>query len=113
MMRIFNLNFNEFFFFTGKLFFFHWENLAGKKLVYFGNPLSATSCFLFAFRTKDNKTPLQLAIQCHLQPVVNALCQKGADLNTCDEKNNCPLWVALKGGQQDIASTLVRFMMFL
>lgn len=60
-------------------------------------------------KTKDNKTPLQLAIQCHLQPVVDALCQKGADLNNCDEKNNCPLWVALKSGQQDIAATLVKY----
>ena len=72
--------------------------------------MSLSFCLLF--RTKDNKTPLQLAIQCHLQPVVDALCQKGADLNNCDEKNNCPLWVALKSGQQDIAATLVSLLMF-
>ena len=65
------------------------------------------------FRTKENKTALQLAIQCHLQPVVDALCKKGADLNSCDEKNNCPLWVALKSGQQDIASTLVSIILML
>ena len=65
------------------------------------------------FRTKENKTALQLAIQCHLQPVVDALCKKGADLNSCDEKSNCPLWVALKSGQQDIASTLVSIILML
>ena len=67
----------------------------------------------FCSRTKENKTPLQLAIQCRLQPVVDALCKKGADLNSCDEKNNCPLWVALKSGQQDIASTLVSYFQLL
>lgn len=50
---------------------------------------------------------LQLAIQCRLQPVVDALCSRQTDLNTCDENGNCPLWVALKSGQMDVASTLV------
>uniref|UniRef100_A0A6P8I0Z8 Rabankyrin-5-like n=1 Tax=Actinia tenebrosa TaxID=6105 RepID=A0A6P8I0Z8_ACTTE len=58
-------------------------------------------------RTKDNMSVLQLAIHCRLQPVVEALCSRQTDLNTCDENGNCPLWFALKSGQIDVASTLV------
>lgn len=50
---------------------------------------------------------LQLAIHYHLEPVVNTLCAKNADLNVCDENGNCPLWVALMSGQKDVALTLV------
>ncbi|XP_048582377.1 rabankyrin-5 isoform X2 [Nematostella vectensis] len=57
--------------------------------------------------TNTNMSALQLAIQCRLQPVVDALCSLNTDLNTCDEKGNCPLWVALKDDQHDVASTLV------
>ena len=58
-------------------------------------------------RTKDNQTCLQLAIKRHLPVVVDALCQRGANMNIVDESGDCPLWQALETGQEDIASTLV------
>lgn len=60
-------------------------------------------------KTMDNVTPLQLAIKHKVGAVVEALCKRGADMSVKDENNNCPLWVALDSGEEDIASTLVRY----
>lgn len=57
--------------------------------------------------TSDNETPLQLAIRRHLPRVVVALCEKGVDADVKDAEGNCPLWIALESGQEDIASILV------
>ncbi|XP_064648552.1 rabankyrin-5-like isoform X2 [Lineus longissimus] len=59
-------------------------------------------------KTRDNETPLQLAIKRHLPVVVDALCSRGANMNMISERGDCPLWQALETGQEDIASTLVR-----
>ena len=50
---------------------------------------------------------LQLAIRRQLLKVVDALCQRGANMNFIDSNGNCPLWEALESGQEDIASILV------
>lgn len=60
-------------------------------------------------RTRDNRSPLQLAIGRRLSSVVEVLCQRGADLNTADEFGTTPLWSALMSKQTDIAATLVSF----
>ncbi|XP_033101064.1 rabankyrin-5-like isoform X2 [Anneissia japonica] len=59
-------------------------------------------------KTKAGETPLQLAIRRHLPVVVDALCVRGANMNTPDDDGNPPLWMALETGQEDVASTLVR-----
>jgi hypothetical protein len=64
--------------------------------------------FLLVARTTDNETPLQLGIKCHLPDVVDTLCRRGVDVSVLDANNNCPLWVALETGQENIASILVR-----
>ena len=48
-----------------------------------------------------------MAIRLQLEPVVDALCKRGADVNKSDANGNTPLWVALKSRRMDIASTLV------
>ena len=58
-------------------------------------------------RTRDNRSPLQLAITRRLPSVVEVLCQRGADLNAVDENGTMPLWAALMSKQMDIATTLV------
>ncbi|KAG8238894.1 hypothetical protein J437_LFUL015179 [Ladona fulva] len=60
-------------------------------------------------RTPDNETCLQLAIKNRLTVVVEALCQKGVDMSISDASGNAPLWLALDGGDEDIASILVRY----
>uniref|UniRef100_T1J2P3 BTB domain-containing protein n=1 Tax=Strigamia maritima TaxID=126957 RepID=T1J2P3_STRMM len=62
-----------------------------------------------SLRTKDRETPLQLAIKRHLPRVVDLLCAKNVDMSVVDENNNCPLWVALETGQEEIASILVKY----
>lgn len=59
-------------------------------------------------RTTDNETPLQLSIKCQLPDVVDSLCKRGVDMSVLDANNNCPLWMALESGQEDIAAILVR-----
>ncbi|XP_047142037.1 rabankyrin-5 isoform X3 [Hydra vulgaris] len=59
-------------------------------------------------RSKENMSPLQMAIHLRLTPVVEALCIRGADVNSSDEDGNTALWVALKSHQLDIASSLVK-----
>lgn len=59
-------------------------------------------------RTQDGETALQLAIRNQLPLVVDAICTRGADMSVPDEKGNSPLWLALAGNLEDIASTLVR-----
>ena len=59
-------------------------------------------------RTKDGQTCLELAIKRHLPVVVDNLCQCGANMNTVNSDGDCPLWIALETGQEDIASTLVK-----
>lgn len=63
--------------------------------------------FLCILRTRDNRSPLQLAITRRLPGVVEVLCQRGADLNAVDEHGTMPLWAALMSKQMDIAATLV------
>ncbi|UYV61362.1 ANKFY1 [Cordylochernes scorpioides] len=60
-------------------------------------------------RTSEKETPLELAVKRHLPAVVEALCQRGADLSTPDQSGNSPLWVALETGQEDVASILVQY----
>ena len=50
-----------------------------------------------------------MAIRLQLEPVVDSLCKRGADVNSSDHNGNTPLWIALKSRQMDIASTLVSF----
>ena len=57
--------------------------------------------------TKENMSPLLMAIRLQLEPVVDSLCKRGADENSSDENGNTPLWIALKSRQMDIATTLV------
>lgn len=59
--------------------------------------------------TTENETPLQLAIRRHLPRIVVAVCEKGIDVNVKDEGGNCPLWMALESGQEDIATILVNY----
>ncbi|XP_077510441.1 rabankyrin-5 isoform X1 [Amblyomma americanum] len=62
-------------------------------------------------RTQDGESPLQLAIKRHLPAVVKALCERGADMTVVDEASSCKsaLWLALEGGQEDVASVLVQY----
>ena len=62
---------------------------------------------VFSVRTKENISPLMMAIRLQLEPVVDALCKRGADVNKSDGNGNTPLWVALKSRRMNIASTLV------
>ena len=57
-------------------------------------------------------SPLLMAIRLQLEPVVDALCKRGADGNSSDENGNTPLWIALKSRQMDIAATLVSIILF-
>ena len=49
-----------------------------------------------------------MAIEKELGPVVENLCQLGADVNGTDKDGNTPLLIALRSKQFDIASILVR-----
>lgn len=54
-------------------------------------------------------TPLELAIEANLAPVVETLCRKGADLSASSNGEDSPLWKALQNEDDDeIASILVR-----
>ena len=57
-------------------------------------------------------SPLQMAIHLKLTPVVEALCNRGADVNNSDGDGNTALWVALKSHQLDIALSLVHCFIF-
>ena len=70
--------------------------------------LFAIRCFLLQRRTKENMSPLLMAIRLQLEPVVDALCKRGVDVNSSDENGNTPIWIALKSRQMDTAATLVR-----
>lgn len=67
----------------------------------------------FVFRTKEDMTPLQMAIDLQLTSVVEALCKRGADVSSFDDCGNTPLLIALKSNQSEIASTLVSFQMII
>lgn len=58
--------------------------------------------------TGDQESPLQLAIHCRLEAVVDALCSGGVALSAPNNKGDCPLWSALESEQENIASVLVR-----
>lgn len=58
--------------------------------------------------TGDQESPLQLAIFCRLESVVDALCSRGVALSAPNNKGDCPLWSALESEQENIASVLVR-----
>lgn len=58
--------------------------------------------------TADQESPLQLAIHCRLETVVEALCARGVALSAPDNKGDCPLWLALESGQENVASVLVK-----
>ena len=62
----------------------------------------------FSFRSIDGDSCLMSAIKRHLPLVVDALCIRGADMSQTDKNSNFPIWVALEGGQEDIASILVK-----
>lgn len=53
-------------------------------------------------------SPLQLAILCGLEKVVEVLCKNGVDMSVIDEAGSCPLWIALSSQQENIASILVK-----
>uniref|UniRef100_A0A8D8RKA9 Rabankyrin-5 n=2 Tax=Cacopsylla melanoneura TaxID=428564 RepID=A0A8D8RKA9_9HEMI len=56
-------------------------------------------------RTVDQKSPLDLCLcDDSLEPVVEALCQRGVDMST-----GCPLWACLENGNEVIAKVLVRY----
>ncbi|KAM8703214.1 hypothetical protein ACLKA7_007920 [Drosophila subpalustris] len=55
----------------------------------------------------EQKSALQMAIDCHLPKVVDALCTKGVDLGTLDKKGDPPLWTALELGYEDVALILI------
>lgn len=58
--------------------------------------------------TGDQESPLQLAIHCRLESVVDALCSRGVALSAPNNKGDCPLWSALESEQENIASVLVK-----
>lgn len=58
--------------------------------------------------TADQESPLQLAIHCRLELVVDALCTRGVSLSAPNNKGDCPLWCALESEQENIASVLVK-----
>ena len=70
--------------------------------------MSIVNIINVAYRTKQDKTILQMAIEKELGPVVENLCQLGADVNGTDKDGNTPLLIALRSKQFDIASILVR-----
>lgn len=51
---------------------------------------------------------MQIAIDCHLPKVVDALCTKGVDLSTLNTKGDPPLWTALELGFEDVAQIFIR-----
>lgn len=53
-----------------------------------------------------------MAIHLHQIPIVDALCQMGADINGSDEFGNTALLIALKSQQIDTAATLVSGFLF-
>lgn len=73
--------------------------------------MSNFSCFftatIFFSRTRENESPLQLAVKRHMPVIVDALCKAGADVNAVDDNGNSILWMALESGQEDVASILV------
>lgn len=58
--------------------------------------------------TADQESPLQLAIHCRLEAVVDSLCSRGVSLSAPNNKGDCPLWSALETEQENIASVLVK-----
>ncbi|XP_017848794.1 rabankyrin-5 [Drosophila busckii] len=58
--------------------------------------------------TGKQKSALQLAIDCHLPKVVDALCIKGVSFSVLDNNGEPPLWLALELGFEDVAQILVR-----
>lgn len=64
--------------------------------------------FVFALRTHEGETALQLAISNQLPLVVDAICTRGADMSVVNDSGDPPLWLALDSNLEDIASTLVR-----
>lgn len=63
--------------------------------------------FLYAPRSQEGETALQLAISNQLPLVVDAICTRGADMSVVNDKGDPPLWLALENDLEDIASTLV------
>ena len=62
---------------------------------------------MIVFSSADGQTVLQHAISRHMPVVVDALCERGVNMNTLDKLGNCPLWQALDSGQEEIAHSLV------
>lgn len=62
---------------------------------------------VFALRTQEGETALQLAISNQLPLVVDAICTRGADMSVVNDNGDPPLWLALDSNLEDIASTLV------
>jgi len=58
-------------------------------------------------RTPNGLTPLELSVRASLEPIVERLCQAGAD-STSSSSGEPPLWIALDAGAMDVASILVR-----
>ena len=79
--------------------------------------LSRVFCLVYFYdviwiccRTRDLKTPLQLAIKEGLVEVAESLCTRGADVDVIDPNSgDCPLWQALESAQPEIASILVLY----
>lgn len=58
--------------------------------------------------TPSGESPLVLCIQHQLPSVLEALCRRGANMEEAPG-DSCPLWLSLESGNEDLASTLVRY----
>ena len=58
--------------------------------------------------TPKGESPLILCIQKELPSVLEALCRRGANMESAPGAAS-PLWLALASGKEDLASTLVRY----
>lgn len=61
------------------------------------------------FRTQDDQTPLELATINGQNIVVEELCKRGVDMAVPSSNSESILWLALTTAQEDIASTLVKY----
>lgn len=57
--------------------------------------------------------PLIDAVKEGMTKAVRELCKRGADLSVRDNNGNTALWLALENKDEDVASVLVRFLLFL
>lgn len=63
----------------------------------------------YYLRTQDDQTPLELATINGQNIVVEELCKRGVDMAVPSSSSDSILWLALTTAQEDIASTLVKY----